>query len=413
MNPSEMRVLKIGNDIICTKMKRLGTLISITALLVACQSEQEDPSVITRPAISQEEAESVFYGTMETGQETKVYADEYLNVRWNANDKVSIFAKQDINQEYRFAGDDGANAGEFARGSQEGTGTGSSLPYNYAIYPYSSATSISAEGVLSVVLPADQTYKADSFGPGASTMVAVSEDNNLLFKNVGAFVSINLYGDDVAVSRITLKGHQGEKLAGSASIQMAPGGTPVLTMSDENVFTTITLVCADPIKVGADAEHATSFWMVLPPTKFDDGFTVTVEDSNGRCYMKSTSKEIEFTRSKLKRMKAFDCAVLEFGLYPVSGESFFYDPTTDQMNIYEAVGNAWFRFLRVPDLTMYELGPIALDQTEWENGISTQLVVWEDGVAGLPVDFDLSVLSYQGGILNLVSGNGDQFVLRF
>ena len=157
MNPSEMRVLKIGNDIICTKMKRLGTLISITALLVACQSEQEDPSVITRPAISQEEAESVFYGTMETGQETKVYADEYLNVRWNANDKVSIFAKQDINQEYRFAGDDGANAGEFARGSQEGTGTGSSLPYNYAIYPYSSATSISAEGVLSVVLPADQT----------------------------------------------------------------------------------------------------------------------------------------------------------------------------------------------------------------------------------------------------------------
>lgn len=397
-------------------MKRIGTLISILALAVACRSEQEDPAVTARPAVPQEKTETVFYGTTEAGPESKVYADESLHVRWNADDRVSIFAKQDVNQEYRFTGADGANAGEFARVSQEDPGTGNALPYNYAIHPYSAETSISAEGVISVVFPAEQTYKAGTFGPGASTMVAVSEDNNLLFKNVGTFVSINLYGDNVSVSRITFKGNKGEKLAGAASIQMEPGGTPTLTMaSSEATGTseTVTLVCAEPVTVGADEANATAFWFVLPPTTFEEGFTVTVEDSEGRSYVKATTKPVEFSRSKLKRMKAFDCVVLGFGLYPVSGEAFVYDPETDQMNLYEAEGNAWFRFLRIPDLKMYELGPIPLDETAWEHGISAQLAVTEAGIQGTPVDYELSVLSYQDGILNLVSGNGDQFVIRF
>jgi hypothetical protein len=50
--------------------------------------------------------------------------------------------------------------------------------------------------------------------------------------------------------------------------------------------------------------------------------------------------------------------------------------------------------------------------TSAKNGISTQLVVSEKGMEGEPADYELSVRSYQGGILNLVSGTGDQFVIR-
>ena len=186
----------------------------------------------------------------------------------------------------------------------------------------------------------------------------------------------------------------------------------MVTMAAENASETVSLVCAEPVALGADAEHATAFWFVLPPTTFAEGFSITVEDSAGRFYEKVTTRRIEFHRSALKRMAAFQPVSRGFGLYPASGEAFVYDPATDQMNVYEAAGNAWFRFLRTPGLKMYELGPIPLDQTSWENGISTQLVVSEKGMEGEPADYELSVRSYQGGILNLVSGTGDQFVIR-
>ena len=392
-------------------MKRIARIIPLLVLLVSCRNEQEDPAVPVAPVSPEAESE-VFYGTTENGPDSKAFADADLKVLWNADDRVSIFAKDNYNRQYRFTGEDGANAGAFERVDTGDASEAQALTCNYAVYPYSPATAVSSDGVLTVSLPAEQAYKENSFGAGAGTMVAVSEDNRLSFKNVGTFVAIQLYGEGVSVSRITLQGRSGEKLAGPATVKMDAEGAPVVTMAAENASETVSLVCAEPVALGADAEHATAFWFVLPPTTFAEGFSITVEDSAGRFYEKVTTRRIEFHRSALKRMAAFQPVSRGFGLYPASGEAFVYDPATDQMNVYEAAGNAWFRFLRTPGLKMYELGPIPLDQTAWENGISTQLVVSEKGMEGEPADYELSVRSYQGGILNLVSGTGDQFVIR-
>ena len=397
-------------------MKKAGSLFTLLILVLACQSEQEDPAVSVQPAVpGKEKEETVFYGTTESRAESKAYVDKNRQVLWNADDRVSIFAKQDVNQEYHFTGADGANTGEFTKVSQEAAGTGNTLPYNYAIYPYSSGTAISTEGVLSVVLPAEQTYKADSFGPGANMMVAVSEDNQLHFKNVGTYVSINLYGSGVAVQRITFRGNNGEKLAGAASIQMMIDGQPALTMASENVSETVTLVCPDDVTIGADSEQATAFWFVLPPTKFTKGFTVTVEDSEGRLYVKSTSNAVDFSekRSIVTRMMAFECAVLGFGLYPVSGEAYVYDPATDQMNIYEAEGQGWFRYL-APELEVWQLGPIPLDVAEGATIENVTLTVSTAGVQNSSKTYEtLTVRSFQNGTMTLASEAGDQFVIRF
>lgn len=395
-------------------MKKAGSLFTLLILVLACQSEQEDPAVSVQSAVpGKEKEETVFYGTTESRAESKAYVDENRQVLWNADDRVSIFAKQDVNQEYHFTGADGAKAGEFTKVSQEAAGTGNTLPYNYAIYPYSSGTAISTEGVLSVVLPAEQTYKEDSFGPGANMMVAVSEDNQLHFKNVGTYVSINLYGSNVAVKQITFRGNNGEKLAGAASIQMIEG-LPALTMASENVSETVTLVCPD-VTVGVDSEHAAAFWFVLPPTKFTKGFTVTVEDSAGHLYVKSTANSVDFSgkRSIVTRMVAFECAVLGFGLYPVSGEAYVYDPATDQMNIYEAEGQGWFRYL-VPELEVWLLGPIPLDVAEGATIENVTLTVSTAGVQNSSKTYEtLTVRSFQNGTMTLASEAGDQFVIRF
>lgn len=395
-------------------MKGIGKLIPLLALLVACRSEQEEPAVSGEPGGASPGETVVFYGTLEGQSDSKAFADVQLNVLWNTDDRVSIFAKKDVNREYRFTGEDGANAGSFEKVTGDETETGNALAYNYAVYPYSSATTVSADGAVSVTFPASQAYRENSFGPGAGTMVAVSEDNMLLFKNAGAFVSVNLYGEDIAVSKITFKGNRGEKLAGVGTVRMEPGEAPsIVMMADENVSETVTLVCSTPVAVGSDEGHATAFWFVIPPTTFSGGFTVTVEDSEGNRYEKTTSKEVAFRRSALKRMAAFELVPRGFGVYPVSGDPFVYDPDTDQMNVYEAEGNAWFRFLRIPTLEMYELGPIPLDEAVWDQGINAQLTVTEAGVTAAPADYELTVLSYRNGILNLSTAAGDQFVIRF
>ena len=49
--------------------------------------------------------------TVEEG--TRVYANDQLRLRWDADDRVSIFRKDAGNNEYRFAGETGAGGGAF------------------------------------------------------------------------------------------------------------------------------------------------------------------------------------------------------------------------------------------------------------------------------------------------------------
>ena len=393
-------------------MKRMWILLPVLALAFACQNEQEAPETPVAPAAG-EKAATVFYATMESqADDTKVHADANLHVLWDANDEVSIFRKNTDNDEYRFTGETDDNAGSFEAVGEVGTPTGTALPYYYAVYPYSQNTEMNADGVITLNLPAEQAYRENSFGLGAGAMVAVSEDNILTFKNVGTFLVIRLYGSGISVSGITLRSNGTEKIAGPATVQMALGGTPSVTMAAEGTSTEIHLSCAEPVALGADAENATAFWFVLPPTTFADGFTITVEDSEGKTYEKSTTKEVVLDRNKQNRMKAFELTPLGFGLYPASGDPYVYNPATDQMNIYEAEGNGWFRFL-VPPLTVYELGPIPLDVAAGATLEHVGLTVSTSGAQEREAFYDLTVRSFQSGILNLASADGDQFVIRF
>jgi hypothetical protein len=344
--------------------------------------------------------------------DTKVYADVSLHVLWDAQDHISIFRKDTGNRDYVFSGLTGDNAGEFAEAEGGITEPGETLPYFYAFYPYASATTISTDGTIACTLPETQAYREGSFGLGASPMVAVAEDNLLLFKNAGTFLALQLYGNGISVSKIAFRGNKNEKLAGPATIQTTLDGDPVLTMVGEGTTEEVRIVCEEPVALGADGENATVFWFVLPPTTFEEGFTITVEDSEGNIYRKTSNKNRTLARNRLLRMQAFELVKPGFGIYPASGEPYVYDPATDQMNIYEAEGNGWFRFLHIPDLTMYELGPIPLDLAE--NGtFSATLTVTTAGEVGSSASYDLEAYSFQNGTLKLATEAGDRFIIRF
>ena len=280
-------------------MKRILPLLSFLLLLVSCTTDIDQQLAGSRASAPGEKL--VFQASVEGcgTPDTKVYADENMKVLWNADDRISIFNMNTFNWQFAFEGEDGDTAGGF---EPVGEGEpGSEMENVYAVYPYKAETALSTAGVLTTVLPAEQAYKAHSFGIGANTMVAVTGDNFLAFKNVGGYVELRLYGDNITVRRITIKGNNGEKIAGKAEIAMPLGGVPEVTM-DGSASDAVSIVCDKPVKIGASATDYTDFWLVLPPVTFTGGFEITVVDDMGGTYTKKTAKNFEVKRNTLDWM---------------------------------------------------------------------------------------------------------------
>ena len=285
-------------------MKKYLSFILPLALFVSGCSQEESLNKQTESLDGR-----TFTASFEEGK-SRTYLEEEKYLRWTADDRISIFDGNTYNQQYKFDGETGANAGSFTPISKYATGN--ALPKNYAVYPYAEGTSIKESGVMTVTLPAEQTYAENSFGLGANTMVAVTEDTDdtfLKFKNVGGYLKLQLYGKDVTVKSITLQGNSNEKIAGKATLTPVYGGEPTTTMTDE-ATQTITLDCGEGIALNESAENAKAFWLVVPPTTFAEGFTITVTDVNGGEFTKTTSKSIAIERNNVQPMKAFEVELI-------------------------------------------------------------------------------------------------------
>lgn len=237
---------------------------------------------------------------------SRTYMSEGKRLRWTEGDQISFFYKSALNYQYKFDGKTGANAGTFSPIKQV-VGTGSDLNRNYAVYPYDSNIEIDEDGIITATLPSEQTYAENSFGLGDNTMVAVTqdiEDTFLGFKNVGGYLKLHLYGDNVTIKTITLQGESNEKIAGEATIIPVYNGEPTTEMSN-NATNTIILNCSEGVKIGTTTETATAFWLVVPPTTFENGFTITVTDINNNVVTKSTSNNITIKRNLIQPMDAF------------------------------------------------------------------------------------------------------------
>ena len=281
-------------------MKHIALFCGIaTALVVSCSVQENDFQ-------TPDQENERFYATLEQpGVEgTRVYATEDLLLRWTADDRVSIFNKSTYNQQYKFTGETGDNAGGFRKVATDEFVTGNAISDVVSVYPYQEGTKISESEVITVTLPAEQHYAEKTFGLGANTMVSVTEDNFLQYKNVGGYLLLKLYGEDVSISSITLKGNKGEKLAGKATVTMPVGGEPSVTMSGD-AATEITLTCETPVQLGSSAEESTQFWLVVPPMTFERGFTVTVTGSGG-VYEKATTKTVTLERNNLFKMSPLE-----------------------------------------------------------------------------------------------------------
>ena len=278
-------------------MKRIIlSVLAMSALLCGCQKDHVSELVQERGTIQ---------ATIEEISATRTVMDENNNIRWSEGDQIVGFMMSTLGVKYQVtAASVGKTSASFEEVSSGGLNAGTELEHIIAYYPYSSSVSAAKSGsnyTLDVILPTEQTYVAESFGNGAMPMVAVSETNNITFRNVCGGMKLQLKGTQKVVS-IKVEGKNGELLSGTATVTAYTDETkPAITMAS-GASTSVTLDCVSGVQLNEST--ATEFILAMPPVLFSKGFTVTVADIDGEMQTIETDKANEVKRSTILVMPA-------------------------------------------------------------------------------------------------------------
>ena len=277
-------------------MKKIVFIIFICSLLGACQvnelTEQRDINDI--------------YARIECDIATKTIMDADNNIRWSEGDQVVAFMKSSLALKYQIKSNYvGKTSGSFSKISSESSDdlyAGMELEHNVVYYPYIDDVSIEQSGdsyVLNVLLPVEQTYSEGSFGNGSMPMLAVSEDNDITFRNVCGGVKFKFKGNK-KITSIKLEGKNNELLSGTATITAYADGTnPSIEMSSD-ASGSVTLDCGPGVQLSED--NITEFIIALPPVVFKHGFTVSIKDAEANTFMVESDRANSVIRSSLLAM---------------------------------------------------------------------------------------------------------------
>ena len=246
------------------------------------------------------------HAVTETSEDTKTVLDENNTVLWSEGDQILAFMKSSHRLKYQIKPDYvGKPVGYFSQVATESSaGDIAELDHNVVYYPYSDDIVVEKTNsgyTLEVTLPSEQNYVAESFANGAFHMVAVSDDNEIAFKNICGGIKLQLTGTQ-SVASVKIEGKNNEKLAGAAVVSAYGDGTVPAIAMESSATNSATLVCKGGIQLSEAS--ATEFIIALPPVKFSKGFTITVTDTEGTTQTIETDKVNEIKRSRLLRMPA-------------------------------------------------------------------------------------------------------------
>ena len=238
------------------------------------------------------EADDILVAQIEQDDVTKTFMGEGRNIFWSADDQIIAFIRSTYGKRYQIKSSFiGKNYADFSRVNTddcEDLFAGMEIDHIVAYYPYSDAvecTITDEDYSLAVVLPSEQHYTPHSFGNESFPMLAVSNNNHIIFKNVCGAMKLQLTGTQ-KVTAIQLQGNNGEILSGQATVTAYTDGTkPDITMA-QDASTIVTLNCGGGVQLNEDTP--VEFILSLPPVSFTEGFTVKIIDENSTEYLVET-----------------------------------------------------------------------------------------------------------------------------
>ena len=253
-------------------MKKSLLLIVLAGLMVlaSCKKDKENQGV------------AEFTATIEhQGGRTSLDPNNG-QILWTAGDQIVIANADDETAVFSLQSGEGTTEGGFGTSDEFNT-----VGPFIAAYP---SDAVIADDKVTFNLPATQTIgETGTFGNGANSMVACSDDKNLQFKNLCGGLGIRLKGVGAHVSavRITSK-NTSEKLWGAYEVSNCAANEPTLTVAANNQGTNvITLNCDVTLTTAAK-----TFFVMLPPGTLANGFTMEVLDGSEVLTTKETTSDV-------------------------------------------------------------------------------------------------------------------------
>lgn len=268
--------------------KIIAVLAIVLPLLYSCRTEMD--SRIGSDG-------SVFYGRME--QTVSRTALSKNNVVWSEGDRIAVFANGSKNAFQLIEGAKTAS-GKFYGNIVE------AMEY-YAVYPYSESVHMSSSTIVAQI-PQIQSYCQDGIGQGQNVTVAYTTGNTLNFKNVCALLKFEIASSNVG--QITIRGNNGEDLAGEVEISFDKG-LPVCTCTDGKKSVIL--------KSEGKAFAPGCYYAAVLPNTFSKGITITLtpyvwttDDVVMRCnlpaaeYVRTSSNKCVASRSSIVPLGCID-----------------------------------------------------------------------------------------------------------
>lgn len=316
-------MLKSKSD--AMNMKRFFLFALVASVLAACSTDTTQDLTPEIPTVPTQ-----LYASFD-GQDARVELQGRTMV-WTAGDLVSVFYLSNGNDKWAFQGSTGDESGSLMKvAAGEATSATSRV---VAVYPYSDTYSIDpATLVVRASLSAEQSYLKDSFGVGSSILVSSGETDHLVFKNVCGWLKLQFAGADATcVEKITLRGNDGEQVAGNIYINSSDGSCVTASVSDaasadDVILTSVTLDCGSGVEL--NGESPTSFYIALPPQTFAKGLTATAVCADGTQMTKTTPKQVVVKRGHIVPMEEVKYAATNVIYYTSTDGSVVTPDETD------------------------------------------------------------------------------------
>lgn len=280
---------------------KMASALMVALTLVGCQEECSEV----------QNDESNYFAFVEAFENnTRTSLGYEGSVIWSNEDRIAVFEGEGEGKAYQIMDSYyGKNYGEFSLVEGLVTeGMSEVIESTIAVYPFNETLAVTSAlenqyEITGIVFPSEQKYVSGSFSDEAFPMVALCQEGNkrISFKNIGGVLRVNLVGD-YAVSKITLTGNSDELISGSAHVTLKSDGSPSVEMS-QDALESVTLLCDPAVQLSPN--ESTSFYISIPPTVFENGFTVDIVDEENKYVVKKTTRTHYVNRTTILSMNDF------------------------------------------------------------------------------------------------------------
>lgn len=242
-------------------MKIFRYIVPFLLFLPACQREGSPVSPV--PELVEHTLYASTPGEEAPQTRTQISVLDDQIVLWTAHENISILSG---GGNYQFQGDNDAPAA-----AANFTGTGPANLGSYiALYPYN-ASAIYDAGYVSTTLPSVQLGKAGSFFDGYLVTADDATGNSISFNHLCSGLRFMVNRDDITA--VSIRGNNGEKIAGDFRFRFASEDTPVAEAGTEECVT------LKPSS-GSTFETGKYYYIIILPTVFSKGFTLMADNGS-------------------------------------------------------------------------------------------------------------------------------------